>query len=310
MYKDNGTVDVELLAEVGYIAHSIRNLDKKLSTLAPNPLDANTTNVICPDATGSNQCHHQSALSSKESSEPKPSSKLENIIIDFYEKHQEFHLDKDRAAVEQYFRDKSHSRLYQLTSGQDTMNNSNPNRSSNNVSDTSAFQLIGDEHKDNIESDSNLTPSKSHDATVQCLQRNSVGRGSISQPMPEIQISNSDDTNEATATASLDQQHKEQISPSSSPLKIGGGFGGGSGGTCGHYCSGWQSAICSDQLSDEDLRKLVSELKNKVDFTERMNWLCEYRLVSYLLLHVAPNTYRNQLFDTFHFSLIIFSLKQ
>lgn len=279
MYKDNGTVDVELLAEVGYIAHSIRNLDKKLSTLAPNPLDANTTNVICPDATGSNQCHHQSAQSSKESSELKPSSKLENIIIDFYDKHQEFHLEKDRAAVEQYFGDKSHSKLYQLTSGQDTMNNS-PNRNSNNVSDSSAFQLIGDESKDSTDSDSNLTPSKSHDATVPCLQRNSVGRGSISQPMPAIQISNSDETSEAAAAAistSLDQQHKEQASPNSSPLKSGGGFGGRSAGTCGHYCSGWQSAICSDQLSDEDLRKLVSELKNKVEFTERMNWLCEYR---------------------------------
>lgn len=286
MYKDNGSVDVELLAEVGYIAHSVRNLDEKLSTLAPNPLDANTINVICPDATGNNQCHHQSAQSSNESSELKAPSNLQNIIIDFYEKHQEFHLEKERAVVEKYFRGKPHSKLYKLTSGQDTMNNSNPNRNSSNVSDSSALNLIGEENIDNIEID-NLAPSRSNDATVSCLQRNSVGRGSISQPMPEIQISNSEDTNGATAAAistGLDQQHKEQVTPSSPLRSI--AFGSGSGGICGHYCSGWQSAICTEQLSDEDLKNLVIELKNKVEFTERMNWLCKLFIFNQIFIHI------------------------
>lgn len=37
MYKDNGKVNVELLADVGDIAHRVRNLDKKLALNLDDP---------------------------------------------------------------------------------------------------------------------------------------------------------------------------------------------------------------------------------------------------------------------------------
>lgn len=282
MYKDNGTVDVELLADVGYIAHRLRNLDAKLSALGPNPLDANTTEIRCPNATNttgssSNRCHNNSDSTSIITTEQlKTTVESEKTIIDFYEKHQEYHLDKERATVANYYRDKTHSKLYQLTSnGEDTMNNSSPNRCANNVSDSgSALELTSNEEKTSCESliESKASPTfRNNDGIASGLQRNSAGRGSISQPMPEIQISNTEDSTTKTISTSI-----EQIS-SNSPLKIAESYlGRGSGGSCGHYCSGWQSSICTDNLTDEDIRNLVIELKSKVDFTERMNWLCKY----------------------------------
>lgn len=71
MYKDNGKLDVELLAEVGCIAHRIRNLDEKLAldqtksacfkypyptsapkpTLTPTPISATVATVATPAIT-------------------------------------------------------------------------------------------------------------------------------------------------------------------------------------------------------------------------------------------------------------------
>lgn len=96
--------------------------------------------------------------------------------------------------------------------------------------------------------------------------------------MPEIQISGSEDDCPASAV------HPEIDDSSGGSGGSGGvgaantGFEGTGTGTCSHYCGGWQSSICASDLSDEDLRKLVVELKRKVEFTERMNWLCEYTL--------------------------------
>lgn len=113
--------------------------------------------------------------------------------------------------------------------------------------------------------------------------------------MPEIQISGSDEDRPARAIV---QPEIDDSSDGGGGGGVGGGGGGGGSaggggsgggssfegtgtGTCSHYCGGWQSSICANQLSDDDLRKLVVELKRKVEFTERMNWLCEYIFCSF-----------------------------
>lgn len=306
MYKDNGTLDVELLAEVGYIAQRIRDLDVKVSALGPNPLDANTALVHCPNACAttshcpSNQTASDanSELKASETSLPiKPSVELENAIIEFYEKHLAYHKDKERAAVQKQFRDKTHSRLYQLSTVGDTMNSGSPSRGSNNASDCSASNQV-DGHNKEIEravaaetnpvelnadgETKNISGSSPlcGDGAVPLGKRNSVARGSFSQPMPEIQISASEDIVRTSISAGSDLQ-KDPSSPGSA--YSGDGIGRGTG-SCGHYCGGWQSAICTDQLSDEDLRNLVLELRRKVEFTERMNWLCKYIIESSLAI--------------------------
>lgn len=301
MYKDNGTLDVELLAEVGYIAQRIRDLDVKVSALGPNPLDANTALVHCPNACATtSHCHSiqtvpdaNSELKASETVVPiKPSIELENAIIQFYEKHLAYHKEKERAAVQKQFRDKTHSRLYQLSTAGDTMNSGSPSRGSNNASDCSASNRV-DSHNKEIEravaaetgpleltaeaetKDNSSSSPLCGDGTVAAVslgKRNSVARGSFSQPMPEIQISASEDI--VTSSISPGSDHQKDPSSSGSAFSVD-GIGRGTG-SCGHYCGGWQSAICTDQLSDEDLRNLVQELRRKVEFTERMNWLCKY----------------------------------
>lgn len=298
MYKDNGTVDVEFLAEVGYIAHRVRKLDKnleqKISALGPNPLDANTAHIHCTNATAAttsatvvSQCDHKSVKFDKTSSDLKKTSevkanfsppststqatnKFENIIIALYEKHQEYHIDKERVTVEKYYREKSPSKLYHLTNGKDTMNSGSTNQDhphqQQNVSEPGTLSLL-----EEVDGNNETTiDSKSNDSNVSPSKRIANARGSISQPTPEIQISNSDGSTTTAASSIIIDQAKEPLSPGN-PL-----YTGGSGaGSCGHYCGGWQTSICTDQLNDEDLRALVFELKRKVEFTERMNWLCE-----------------------------------
>lgn len=298
MYKDNGTLDVELLAEVGYIAQRIRDLDVKVSALGPNPLDANTALVHCPNACATTSPCHSIQTASDANSELKasetvlpirPSIELENAIIQFYEKHLAYHKEKERAAVQKQYRDKTHSRLYQQSTVGDTMSSGSPSRGTNNASDCSASNRIDSHNKEiertvaaetgplelTAEAETKNTSSSSPlhgDGAVPLGKRNSVARGSFSQPMPEIQISASEDIVTSSLSPGSDHQ-KEPSSPGSA--FSGDGIGRGTG-SCGHYCGGWQSAICADQLSDEDLRNLVLELRRKVEFTERMNWLCKY----------------------------------
>lgn len=111
--------------------------------------------------------------------------------------------------------------------------------------------------------------------------------------MPEIQISGSDDDRPVSSTVRTDIDDN-------SGGGIGYDFAGNDdrsldgSGTCSHYCGGWQTSVYANQLSDENLRKLVVELKRKVEFTERMNWLCEYTvytiytLIAINLFHPIP----------------------
>lgn len=281
MYKDNGTVDVALLADVGYISNRVRHLDEKLVTLTPNPLDANTAQILCHQASGSAASGQQSCngrlakLSSCIDSNDDVKAS-EQIINKFYDTHQNYHRDRERAAVAKHFREKSPSKLCHLTNGGDTMNNTN-RVESENISNTSELPAAAsaDIEASNVAdaasstaSTSNVCDDDSASAQRAQLKRQQTSRGSFSQPMPEIQISSSEDTDERKNSA--DQIQVSPVSPSS-PLN----YDNRSAGSCSHYCGGWQSSICTDQLNDEDLRKLVLELKQRVEFTERMNWLCE-----------------------------------
>lgn len=280
MYKDNGTVDVEFLADVGYIANRVRILDEKLTTLPPNPLDANTAQIFCPHTNASAATAHPATQTNNSSSSSSVSNvkASERIINEFYDTHQNYHRNRERAAVEKHFREKSPSKLLKLSNGGHTMNNTNRGEPQNStIRDNSSAP--SDTEVSSIGDTAVAVTRNAHcvdddDATIAQrapVKRQQTGRGSISQPMPEIQISSSEDTEQGTNSG-------EQIAVSpGSPLNSDERAGTGS---CGHYCGGWQSAICTDQLSDEDLRALVVELKQRVDFTERMNWLCEYLAIS------------------------------
>lgn len=102
--------------------------------------------------------------------------------------------------------------------------------------------------------------------------------------MPEIQISGSDDDRPVSSTVRTDIDDNS--------VGIGYDFAGSDdrsldgSGTCSHYCGGWQTSVYANQLSDENLRKLVVELKRKVEFTERMNWLCEYTVDTLIAINL------------------------
>lgn len=125
--------------------------------------------------------------------------------------------------------------------------------------------------------------------------------------MPEIQISGSEDDGPASAV----RPEIDDSSGGSGGVGAGNtGFEGTGTGTCSHYCGGWQSSICASELSDEDLRKLVVELKRKVEFTERMNWLCEYtlRLLKILFVQVMIKLYLFRLKEVLDVHFIRFKI--
>lgn len=277
MYKDNGTVDVELLADVGYITNRARSLDEKLTTLAKNPLDANTAQIFCYNPNVTTSTAHQSKPCSVHQREAHNCIGSDNIITsradidtserilnEFYETHQKYHQDRERDAIEKHFREKAPSKLFQLIGGGDnTMNNTN-RAEINTISEVpSAAEATANTENETLDTVAEDISAQDDYAQRPSFKRQQTGRGSFSQPMPEIQISISEDTDRSPNKAEHGF-HQSPISPN-----IGGT------GSCGHYCGGWQSSICTDQLNDEDLRKLVLELKQRVEFTERMNWLCE-----------------------------------
>lgn len=347
MYKDNGKLDVELLAEVGFIAHRIRNLDEKLALdqtksacfkypyPAPDPAAALATvatpsiTVDCEQTSSKRKNSTQSIQIAQEigdklndiSVSAEPSSivhatsdddrnncksaagaaaagcggrrysnkHIEDIILEFYEKHLIYHqnLEKERIAAQgdiQHIR----SKIYRLTSADNhTMNDSSTAAASNTGNTTTTIAAVAaaaTELTAVAAERAIVDEGDPRSATIGGVHAESESESRVCganddgcQQMPEIQISRSEDDRPASAV-------RPEIDDNSGSGGGGGGGGGGgdSGfegtgtGTCSHYCGGWQSSICANQLSDEDLRKLVVELKRKVEFTERMNWLCEY----------------------------------
>lgn len=360
MYKDNGKINVELLAEVGDIAHRLRNLDKRLALDLNDPRylqqaqhyqgaahcsteresKSPDTEPACSErrpslaakfaqdisdrlnasASASNTADASSpslpSTQSQEEPQPQPqyqptrrySSKLiEDIILEFYEKHLIYHqqLESERLtnATTQSLDQPTKSRIYRLTDGDpDNMSNLSASTDPGNCSSSNFSNIDSENAVRNLDSENSSIDraSKPNESTTSELtaaaaavapttsggaaagKRNSLAN----QPMPEIQISNSDEqpkkhkslseqlpqneSKEPTTIESNEEQqpHEATPSPTLATSTI--------GGICGHYCAGWQSPSWSNQLDDNILLTLVMELKHKVEFTERMNWLCKY----------------------------------
>lgn len=339
MYKDNGKLDVELLAEVGLIAHRIRDLDEKLAlkqykttatgccypftkidnqiTDASSSLTVSATTAtaaippprphkklsfqsiqIAQDIT--NKINETTATLPSSSSAEKitttttaateiaarhySNKQIEDIILEFYEKHLIYHQNQDKerfAELKKQSNYENRSKIYRLTSSDNHNMNDLPIESNKcnqtNTEIDHVDQLVDTVTDDNETATSATDPNAKCSTLVNsdagklsssscCSSNNNVKRNSIvNLQMPEIQISNSDDD----ISNPLTELEKTEFG------LVSGGDGDGAAGTCSHYCGGWQSSICTTQLSDEDLRTLVIELKQKVEFTERMNWLCE-----------------------------------
>ena len=347
MYKDNGKINVELLAEVGDIAHRLRSLDKRLALNLDDPRIQHelqqsqtvTTTESTNEPTPDHQCSsterrpslaaqiaqdigdrisggNSAGTSNSEALQQRRYSykQVEDIILEFYEKHLIYHqnLEKERFAATSTADTETEprrSRIFRLTSG-DSNNMSNlPSSPASIKCSTSNSGENADSHVNEDSSTEQTTnkpnelttePSKSATTTTASGKRNSIAN----QPMPEIQISNSDeppkprkslselfepkesliadstsdeksDTHETSATITITTSTTATTTSSStSPI---------TGGVCGHYCAGWQTSIWSNQLDDDVLRTLVMELKHKIEFTERMNWLCKYHHRKYTI---------------------------
>lgn len=218
---------------------------------------------------------------------------VEDIILDFYEKHLIYHQHREKEKFAKATLELSetlpHSCLFQLHDGDDTTNSNT--MSNMPMSHASAKCSTSDNH-DAAHDDQSQSDGRPKAATIANeSQLSSIKRNSIStQQMPEIQISSTDELKPRKSLTEL------QLISAKEPGGGGGGgveaedkgivfeapASGGSGvawaGSCGHYCSGWQMALCGNELNDDDLRTLVMELKHKIEFTERMNWLCKYSL--------------------------------
>ncbi|XP_031637480.1 high affinity cGMP-specific 3',5'-cyclic phosphodiesterase 9A isoform X2 [Contarinia nasturtii] len=333
MYKDNGKINVELLAEVGDIAHRLRTLDKRLALNFEDPriqqelqhCKTSTAHSSNEPPKSDHQCSSSErrpslaaqvaqnigdrisgsssgATDSETTQQRRYSSKqVEDIILEFYEKHLIFHqnLEKERLATisgAETSESTRRSRIYRMTIG-DSNNMSNlPSIETNKCSTSNT----GDNADSHVSAEGNLSTeqittkpneltaepienttsteeetSASATATTASGKRNSIAN----QQMPEIQISNSDEqpkTRKSLTTEQFEQKDptddstNEETSTNTTITAT-----AGTGGICGHYCAGWQTSIWNNKFDDDVLRKLVMELKHKIEFTERMNWLSD-----------------------------------
>lgn len=321
MYKDNGKINVELLAEVGDIAHRIRNLDEKLDLNLDDPNRPEPTyNFYRPTAPAAPASEESAANCSSDianqctdasSSERRPSAaqiaqdiserisgtattsdstaqrrystkQLEDIILEFYEQHLIYHRNQEKEQlIEAQAGEPRRSRIFQLTSNSDsTMNTGLSTKTTSNHGNNDGNVAVDSSCNRAIESAASETAGELLATNIEHSPVNSGGkRNSIAnQQMPEIQISNSDEQMKPRRSiAELpefdynDDRNKSRDATSTS------------GGICSHYCAGWQPTAFGDQLNDDDLQSLVMELKRKIEFTERMNWLCKYEYNSFFL---------------------------
>lgn len=366
MYKDDGKINVELLAEVGDIAQRLRNLDKRLALDLNDPrylqqlqhyqgVAASAASKSEPQCSErrpslaaqiaqdiSDRLSASAGTSDTESSpsspshtsqqQPQPpsqqqrrysSKQVEDIILEFYEKHLIYHQQKvesERSAKTVPTIDEpKRSRIYRLTSG-DSYNMSNVSTSTDPAKcSTSNFDENAVRNLDGANSsidragkpsesipestrselETTTTTSTSTTAVTPTTSAPAGGKRNsfANQPMPEIQISNSDEqpkkckslseqlpraeSKESTTIESSEEQQQQAGTYDTTAAPT--------GGNCGHYCAGWQTPSWSNQFDDNVLLTLVMELKHKVEFTERMNWLCKYPFIS---IHITRTSHR------------------
>lgn len=361
MYKDNGKLNVELLADVGDIAHRLRNLDEKLALNLDDPryqqaiqhygppsISLASAATIDSSSAADSQCPDTSAAIAEPIAasppqppapppqQPQPSSapstslplaasttppsasphqrrrssaaqiahnigekisdlgpstqhrrysnkQVEDIILDFYEKHLIFHQNREKekfaAVAHELSETLPHSCLFQST-GDDAANMNNlPMSTASGKCSTSDTSHGAQAPSDDQSTGDRLPSIKTAVSVIQHESQPPLKRHSITQPMPEIQISSSDELTKPRKSLTDQLLSRD---PSSSgyddivSIVLEGTSSGRSAGSCSHYCSGWQTMLFDGQLNDDDLRTLVMELKHKVEFTERMNWLCKY----------------------------------
>lgn len=358
MYKDNGKINVELLAEVGDIAHRLRNLDKRLALDLNDPrylqqlqhyqgVAASAASKSEPQCSErrpslaaqiaqdiSDRLSASAGTSDTESSPSSPShtsqqqpqqhsqqqrryssKQVEDIILEFYEKHLIYHqkLESERAAKPVPSVDElKRSRIYRLTGG-DSYNMSNVSSSDPGKCSTSNFDenavrkfdganssidRAGEPSEsipESIRSELETTIKAAAAATTATTPAPAGGKRNsfANQPMPEIQISDSDEQPkkckslseqlpqpEPKESTTIESSEEQQQQASTNDIAAAAAAATTTGGNCGHYCAGWQTPSWSNQLDDNVLLTLVMELKHKVEFTERMNWLCKYPSIS------------------------------
>lgn len=298
MYKDNGTLDVEVIAEVGCIAHRLRNLNDKLviwdekGPICPNPLCPNQ-NQLQTDRTT------ESATPSTSTDRSKGVNRVENIFNNLHEEHMSCHRQEAAAEYQRTLDKTKKSKIFPSIGESESAMNSGQLKSTSShaiVNETDASQCDG-QIGDGMCKTVNLPNSESSGLVNLVKSDDAIGMGSESgkrpsisyQKMPEIQISNSDDsTTPISSNASPMTDHDQtQQQPSNEDAKTSSGDHQNANqnanenlkecpGRCLHYLGGWQSTLSANNISDEDLRNLIIELKSKVEFTESVNWLCKF----------------------------------
>lgn len=273
MYRDTNHLDIELLTEVGRIAHRIRQLYSKL----PLKVDSNCLGARLFSIESSNQSSSPFDVSDSggavESSECSAEchiiAHVEHYIVDLYERHvdgDQNQMKENFTANEQPLKPAIRSRIYHLTGGDDyTMNESSANVPRND-SDKQCDSKRGkckrnDERNEAIGDDIVGKTIVSSSFSSSCRECPSVAiqpnhSNAIVQQMPEIQISNTD-TDDRTVSNKIESDFRRNRTRESG------------------MCCGLQSSFRSNQLNKDDLRKLIDELNHKVEAAERMNWLCE-----------------------------------
>lgn len=259
LVEEEGNVDVELLAECGQIAQRLRALEQtwyiELKELQRNSLRSFGKPLLTSSISltqklndifdiNDNECNN---LSSELVNRLRY---LEDIAIKIH-KQQEFLKQAAEGTLEQKrnsseTHNKAHINInmnYSTSSGNNSNNNSNVNSSINNNNDLLATTAARENTREHGESYLNTSVKKTGSS------RDNNNRSSANNNDADDDDDKSKSSKIASATVSSNQSQ-----------------------TIHHQ----HQQLC-DNITNEDLILLLRELKRKVDYTEKMNWLCKLR---------------------------------
>lgn len=245
-HEDEGSVDVELLAECGQIAQRLRSLErtwaielkdlqrKSLVSFGKPPLPSSQSIVQkLNEIFDINE--HASPVDHKDDDDPEFVNRLrylEDTVIKIH--YQQELLSQTGGQKRTTNNKKVHIKSNMNYSTATTKNNNNDLT----TSPTGIHELKDD-----------LYETQSH-SFITSDDGNS--RESFNKSLLNDDVETQRDQNQANCSSNKQQQnicHQQQ-----------------------HLCG---------KITDSDIRLLIRELKRKVDFTEKMNWLCEYKNNNY-----------------------------
>lgn len=236
-HEDEENVDVELLAECGQIAHRLRSLEKTWS---------------CELKELQRKTLSSSFLIPKLITSLSITQKL-NDILDIH--------DIDRPILDNFDDRESEQVVSRLNYLEDTVIKIHYQQELLSQTTQKRVYIKGNMNYSALSGSSNNNNNNNNNDLSTSPPTVTIHEQLISSNNGEHATGSGDNNNKTSILNNDDDEDKDQSSTTTSSTA-----------NCIYH---QQQQLC-DRITEEDLKLLLRELKKKVDYTEKMNWLCEF----------------------------------